>query len=249
MAEFPPNLDDGEEWIPSDIFPAPNQVSSVEIPLLRSAPANLRLPHMALMEKQARYSSPIPPPPPQVYGSKTFQYASTAKPPATRRSCGFGFHVGVGSHGADHGLYAGHQNVAPFDRVLQFSSGTTVPVPLQAEGMLMDTRAAASILSPPAGHHQNLSVANFQGGAVQLIGTTSQRDRGGTGVFLPRITTMSTADAATNDVRKKKGIKKGQLARQSVMQKETMRRVSVSKQEEYRCRLPNDSGLPKEWTY
>ncbi|GMH28706.1 hypothetical protein Nepgr_030549 [Nepenthes gracilis] len=252
MAEFPPNLDDGELWIPSDILPKEvpygaeinphyllshrhNQISDVEDLARR----------FALMASLDRSSKATPkhlvPSPFQRFGPAAVPNASTALPASA--------YYGVAMKPeVEQGLYAGHGTGSVFanpDPNLQSYLGK--PLMSQAEEW-MDSRILARQLQAQRNHLQNRFLP-FQGGGIKF-GGGSARDCGGTGVFLPRTAaTTATRKTINEDCARRRQERRERPDAQIEPPGDAMRRVVVGKREECHRQLPPDLGLPRDWTY
>ncbi|GAB4833263.1 hypothetical protein Ancab_031510 [Ancistrocladus abbreviatus] len=262
MAEFPPNLDDGELWIPSDMLPK-EVVPSTEIhPHCGSSSSHnhhhqqhklsftaedlaRHFASMALLDHPPQRAVKSLLPPPQRFGP-----AAVQAPPVAGGGCGITFRPE-----AELGLYYGG---------LATGSGYLARDPLleyrllksaryQAEGLMETRRAAANRQLQAQQNRLQNRVRASQGGGIKMGGGFT-RDCGGTGVFLPRIdTAMAAALAAqktthVESARRKQGVRTGQDA-QIAQQRENARRSGLDKVEEYQRQFPPDLGLPKDWTY
>ncbi|XP_043691008.1 uncharacterized protein LOC122641775 isoform X2 [Telopea speciosissima] len=221
MADFPPNLDDGELWLPSDIFPEevspkispkfPSEISYME-DLAR------QLASYALLERNQNTTKP---PPNLVPESKQqSRYGTTVSP-----RYGFGFD---GVHGVGH-----RQNhYAPVNG--GFRVGLTQvyryhpmsPAQAQVENL------QARVLQRLQNRNRFLPV---QVNETRIGGFV--RESGGTGVFLPRVST-------TLDVKKKQHcVKKGE----EFKQKQPIKKAFVEKHERFQS--SPEVRLPQDWTY
>ncbi|GAB2235934.1 hypothetical protein Droror1_Dr00026379 [Drosera rotundifolia] len=179
-----------------------------------------RLALMALIEEEDARAPAKPSRVAQVY--RLFPAYGT---PATRSN---GFNVGP--HEVKHGLYTGHgsmvTHVTPMNPVQHYAFAK----PVHPAKVDMSTTKMNNMSQLPGRrmYFQNQLLPS-QGVDIQFAGYFLG-DRGGTGVFIPRV--------STNHVIKKKGPRN--VA------------VRVAKQEDRHCHsevAPSDLGLPKEWTY
>ncbi|KAL9271215.1 hypothetical protein AKJ16_DCAP22064 [Drosera capensis] len=182
-----------------------------------------RLALMALIEEEDA-GAPAKP----LLGSQVYRLFPVNLTPATRS---YGFNSVP--HEVERGLYTGHgsmvTHVTPMNRPVQ-PYGFAKPVPALVD-MSTTTKKKMNDMSHLPGRRMHLQkqLLPFQGVGIQFAGYFPG-DRGGTGVFIPRV--------ATNHVIKKK----------------RTRNVAVggAKQEERHCHSQaarTDLGLPKEWTY
>ncbi|GAB4856289.1 hypothetical protein Ancab_014217 [Ancistrocladus abbreviatus] len=253
MAEFPPNLDDGELWIPSDILPE-------ELGPSYSSTSSCNHHHhqqqqqvedlarhfstMALLDHRPQKASKILlPSPPQRSGPAAIQHLGAASQVTPGYCVTLRPEVDLGLNGR---LGTGLGNLAQ-DPLLEYR--LVKPVQRQAEGSMETTRAAANRQLQTQQNRPRTS----QGGEVKL-GGGFKRDCGGTGVFLPRIASTVAAALSTHETthvdgaKRKQGMRSGQHA-QSRKQGETGKRVSSDKRKEYQRQFPSDLALPKDWTY
>ncbi|XP_077234427.1 uncharacterized protein LOC143876619 [Tasmannia lanceolata] len=222
MAELPPNLDDLELWLPSDIFPDEiydPQTSSILTPEFPS-----QLTYMENLAKQLQAFSIKPPPnliPNFLEIGPGSRFATVSPPP----QAGLGFRVSYPGAG---------QNPTGFVNG-GFRSGSgpgnqyypVKPVQPQVESFLQER---ARVLQRQQNRGQNRFLP------VQVNGsrrTGFLRESGGTGVFLPRVSNV--------DFRKKSAMK-------SAEQKQPMRNVAGGRQG-MTFQHPSEVGLPHEWTY
>ncbi|GFZ08926.1 hypothetical protein Acr_20g0007340 [Actinidia rufa] len=176
MADFPSNLDDGELWLPSEIFH--NQLSSMEDLAQRVAA-------LAFLERRRSQTLPKPTPnlvrflPPVRHGLA-----------GSLREGYFDFNGGLGV-GYGRGLYGFGVEGLWTSSGPVYSCQFVNPVQPQVE-RVMDARAR--VLS----REQNLMlerlVLPLQGRGLGVGGL--EREYGGTGVFLPRTGTTKTTTRA-----------------------------------------------------
>ncbi|KAJ0027676.1 hypothetical protein Pint_36154 [Pistacia integerrima] len=230
MAEFPPNLDDGERYLPSDIF------------------INER-PRHRLVDDVAHHFNALsflqqthhPPPPPEFQ----FQF-ERSKPPVRGTTLPHG-HFGAVNGGLQFG-----QRLRPYDTgsfskpALDLHILKSTPPQVECYKEPRTTRVLQKQQNRLLQQNQNRVVLRggfgFNGGLV--------RESGGTGVFHPRIikTTNTTTATATSTDAKKKVVRNRQDI-QAMQQRNSMKRVGVSKREDCHYHLPADMGLPRDWTY
>ncbi|CAK9152956.1 unnamed protein product [Ilex paraguariensis] len=250
MAEFPPNLDDGEMWLPSDIFPIdevpsklkPRNYSSellcmeeiaqrfaVFASLERNRTQSFNKPHTYL--ELERFREPV-------------RYGSVGSfPGGYCVGVNGGTRVGYGGHGwGNGGVLTGSRPVYQYELLnpvqFQFESFMEARVRgLQRQQVrFMQNRIMGRRFLPLQGN--GIGVGNNGGGVL--------REYGGTGVFLPRMATTTTTND-NSDARKRNSVRNRQDA-QFYPQRNVIS-VNVRKQEEGHCHLPPDMGLPQYWTY
>ncbi|XP_043689322.1 uncharacterized protein LOC122640230 isoform X2 [Telopea speciosissima] len=230
MAGFPPNLDDGELWLPSDIFP--DEVSSKIRPkfspeLTYMEDIAQQISAYALLERNQIVAKPPLNLVPNLEIKRQSRYG-TVTAPQTR--FGFGFR---GVHGVGHNDYVSVNEDrfrVGLGQIYQYRSMS--PVQSQVENYL---QARARVSQRLQNHNQGQNhFLPFQVTGSSIGGFV--RESGGTGVFLPRV-------ATTVDVKKKHGVKKGEETKQRQPNKNN----DVEKQE--RLQLSPEVRLPQDWTY
>ncbi|XP_010246895.1 PREDICTED: uncharacterized protein LOC104590069 [Nelumbo nucifera] len=230
MAEFPPNLDDGELWIPSDIFP--DEVStkfSPEFPSEITYMEDLahQLATFALLERNQTVANPPPNLPPNLeYFRRQGRYGAVA-PPRT----GFSFGFGRGPTAGHHLFSSGNEGFPAGSRPV-YQYRPMKPVHAQVESSVHQP-GDRSLQKQQQNQGQNRFLP-FQVNGSGMGGLV--REYGGTGVFLPRI-------ATTADVKKKQSGKTGE----ENQQKSCNKKVALEKQEAFQ--LSSEMGLPQDWTY
>ncbi|XP_042475568.1 uncharacterized protein LOC122057513 isoform X2 [Macadamia integrifolia] len=230
MADFPPNLDDGELWLPSDIFP--DEVSPMISPKFPSELTYMedlaqQLAAYALLERNQNTAKPFPNLVPNLESKQQSRYGTNVAP---RYGLGIGF-------GGVHDVGHRQNHYAPVTVNGGFRVGLTQvyryrtmsPSQAQVENFLR-----ARVLQGLQNQNQN-RLLPFQ---VNGMGTGGfGRESGGTGVFLPRL-------ATTLDVKKKHHcVKKGEEAKQ----RHPIRKAVVEKHE--RLQSSPEVRLPQDWTY
>ncbi|XP_012074333.1 uncharacterized protein LOC105635822 isoform X2 [Jatropha curcas] len=242
MAEFPPNLDDGELYLPSDIFltEVPSKYNPYRLSCMEDLATHFA--SLSLLKNQPSSTPSRPPPkPPLNYQVKmAVRDLSANHLPAGH----VGFNGGGGVAGVEIGqrLY-GYGNGSFLARSEPFYEFQVQP---QVDSYL-DTRPM--LLQRPRTPIQN-RVYPFRGSGFEFGGGGGRRGResGGTGVFHPRIVHNSTNDSPFNaDYKRKQGVRNKQEIQVNSQQRNSMRRVS--KEEDCYYHLPPEMGLPQDWTY
>ncbi|KAF8403370.1 hypothetical protein HHK36_011472 [Tetracentron sinense] len=233
MADFPPNLDDGELWLPSDIFP--DEVTaklSPKFPSERTYMEDLaqQLAAYALLERNPNRNRNDTRPAPSFSPNSEFRPPTRYGPVGPRRT-GYGVGVDGGSGGVDHSLYASGNGCFRVGTRPVYQYYPMKPSQTQVESFL---QTRGRVLQRQQNQVQ-IHFSPFQVNGVGMSGFV--RESGGTGVFLPRV-------ATTTDVRKKQIGKNGQEAQQ---RQHTTKQVAVGKHE--RFQPPPEMGLPQDWTY
>ncbi|KAK3226993.1 hypothetical protein Dsin_006855 [Dipteronia sinensis] len=226
MAQFPPNLDDGELYLPSDIFlnqkiPSrfyPNHHNHrnlsymddlahhfTALSLLRKTLPNppLKIPHNS---EVGGLNSPLMRPPVRTH------VVNPLRPP---------------SYHARHGgleLEVGHR---PFSAPKPTPTSSDRVVQMQQLNRLVQ---------------QNRVLPN-QGNGFGFRGGLP-RESGGTGVFHPHPRITNTIDA-----KKKQSLRGREDMQRKSEQRNSVMRVGVSKREDCYYHLPPEMGLPRDWTY
>ncbi|OAY42987.1 uncharacterized protein LOC110620622 [Manihot esculenta] len=233
MAEFPPNLDDGELWLPSDIFL--NEVPSKYNPYRLSCMEDLAGHFAALSLLQNHSSSSLSSPPPKpALNSQGLKLAVRDI---------YASHLPSGYLGFNGGAELGQ-------RLNGYGTGSVLArsepfYELQAQPQVdsyMETRPR--VMQRHRNPLQN-RLDPFQGSGFGVRGSGGGivRESGGTGVFHPRIVNPTTTTPATTDVKRKQGMRSRQEI-QATQQRNSVRRVGVNN-----CHLHPEMGLPQEWTY
>ncbi|KAL5739915.1 hypothetical protein ACOSP7_028808 [Xanthoceras sorbifolium] len=229
MAEFPPNLDDGELYLPSDIFlnqkvptrfnPHHHHLSYMDdlahhltaLSLLQQTRPNhpLKVPHNLEVGLTTRFRPPVrtrvvdPLRPPSYYGLHGGLQVEVGQRPFSAPLCD---------------IHLPKPSSTPIDRVLQRQTNRLVQqnrvLPNQGSGF------------------------GFRGGLT--------RESGGTGVFHPRIINNFTPSGS--NAKKKQSVRDKEEMQKSE-QRKSMKRVEVSKREDCYYHLPPEMGLPRDWTY
>ncbi|XP_057967644.1 uncharacterized protein LOC131157471 [Malania oleifera] len=232
MAEFPPNMEDGELWLPSDIF-FPEEVPSNFTPHLSST-------QLAYMDHLA-----------QRFARSCVLLQTPTKPPHTfhpnfeRFRLPVRFNQGLPQPEQDFsvngGLQSGPEAYCGSCRPL-YPCRSRKPANPQVEGFV-GTRAR--VLERQQNQVQT-RFGPFQGSEVGMGGFA--RESTGTGVFLPRV--VNTIPSAAAVARKRQGVRSKQ---ESIVSQQRSGFVGVGlgkQQEECHCQqLPAEIGLPQDWTY
>ncbi|OVA07134.1 hypothetical protein BVC80_1289g53 [Macleaya cordata] len=224
MADFPPNLDDGELWLPSDILP--KEVSSKFYPNFPSELTYMEeLAQQLLLEQNQTNIKPPPNLAPNLKVRPPNRFCSIA-PPRPELGLGFGGGTVLG-----HNLYVSGNGGSYFGSRPVYQYHAIKPVQTQVGNFV---QARALVLQRQQNQVQNRFLpfqvnGSWKGGFVRESG-------GGTGVFLPRI------GATTTYPRKKHSGKKGE---EMIKQRGPVKKVAVGKEDQ----PPPEMGLPQEWTY
>ncbi|XP_059643174.1 uncharacterized protein LOC132285030 [Cornus florida] len=246
MADFPPNLDDGELWLPSDIFP--DEIPSRKSPFYHSELTHLQnlAQHFAALALLQRFRNQtvakqrlnLAP------NSERFEPAVPYDSTGYRRAWHFGFNgsAGVG-HGVDgygigsRGTWTGCRPAYQYHFVQ--------PVQPQVESF-MEARARVLQKQQKQFLQSQNMVLPFRGSRV---GGGFVREYGGTGVFLPRINSTTT----TNVARKRQSVTNNRKEFQVIPPRNSIKRgVDEERREECHYQLPPPEmglGLPQDWTY
>lgn len=248
MENFPANLDDGELWLPSDIFPATDQEAQHHHRRHHRRPISGGGSHMEDLSRQFsnlnlldrhRILTPNVP----SVSERLAQYALTAPPP---NGC-YGLTVGPT---VDRGLcnYRTGPIYSNPEPALRYPMHKPVN-PQAATEPLMETLIARATSRPTVqldGRHHNRRLP-LQASFGCFMTDCRRSTTAGTGVFIPRASTFTgnkSTCATTDDVgRTKLGI---------TPHRDRARKLGVGKAEEYYCYHqvpPSDVGLPKDWTY
>ncbi|WJZ93510.1 hypothetical protein VitviT2T_012443 [Vitis vinifera] len=259
MAEFPPNLDDGELWLPSDIFPeeVPSKFGTHHLPSEFAYMSDIARQFAAFTLLQ----------PPQTHPKHPLNLAPNLERlrpmirygPYGRPGCSTTVAVtGIGDSpcvcdspcGCDCRLRSCWDGGRPL-----YEYRNVKPPQPQVDSFLQ-TRTLA--LQRHQNRFQNRSLpfqrsgSGLGGGGGGGGGFGFVRNYGGTGVFLPRIsstTTTSPNPTATDDSRKKQGMNNWHGMQVSLPRKPTMNGIGGGKQEECIRQLPPELALPQDWTY
>ncbi|XP_057466976.1 uncharacterized protein LOC130756471 isoform X2 [Actinidia eriantha] len=234
MADFPSNLDDGELWLPSEIFH--NQLSSMEDLAQRVA---------ALAFLERRGSQTLPKPPPNLRFLRPVWYGLAG----SLWEGYFGFNGGLGV-GYGRGLYGFGVEGLWTSSGPVYSYQFVNPVQPQVE-RVMDARAR--VLSREQNRMLERLVLPLQGRGLGVGGGGLEREYGGTGVFLPRTgttktTTRSRKTTSTLNVGSQQSVRNRQEI-QVIPQRSPIKMADMRKQEECHYHLPPEMGLPQYWTY
>lgn len=235
MAEFPPNLDDGELWLPSDIFL--NEVPSKRgLHLHRLSPCMddlaQRLAALSLLKQGNLISKPNV----QRFGSvrcglQNGSYTQEQDCSHQLRGCKL---VPKPAYGGSEVFY-------------QFQLRKPVQLPKVDDGFL---KTRASVLQKQQNHLlsrlqnrlQNRPSPSRESGFVKVSG--------GTGVFHPRVVPNTTTTSTTTT--SSAFVKKKQVSRnRQEIQVPSSQRISLGgvKSKEFHYQLPPELCLPKDWTY
>ncbi|KAK9921453.1 hypothetical protein M0R45_029962 [Rubus argutus] len=227
MAEFPPYVDDGRLWLPSDIFF--NEVGHSKLSHHSRFCAMDDLAHqfaaLTLLKQRRslslqRFRPPV----------RTGQLVSQSQ------KCICSFCNGTGAHLSGTEVYHHY----PFPNPVQ---------PQVGDSSSREPRARAL-----RRHHNQTQIQNqnqnrfvqFQGNGIGPMGGF-ERVSGGTGVFHPRVlNTTTTTTTISPEVKKKPGLRNSQEVRGIQERNSVSKWVGMGK--EYH-QLHPDVVLPQEWTY
>lgn len=237
FSNFPPNVDDGEHWLPSDIFV--NEVPS------KFTPPHLhhRPPFSCMDDLAPRFAAlslhnhhqKLP---------KATNFERLKEPVRYRSMNGTGFDMGPSLYGFRTGPFIGgtkpvydFQLLKPTQAQVQSYVEARARVLQRQQNRLVPNR----VLPFQANGFNNTTPKLGLGGGLV-------RDSGGTGVFHPRI--VNSNPNATIDSKKKQSLKNRQPQEVQVSQQmNSMKSVGVGKQEDCCYHLPPEMGLPRDWTY
>ncbi|XP_015898838.1 uncharacterized protein LOC107433612 [Ziziphus jujuba] len=236
MAEFPPNPDDGELWLPSDIFlnEMPSRLGPHRFPCMDDLAQQFAA--LALF-KQRRSLSKLQPKvspnaqrfrPPVQYGQgNPLSHGRSSLRPL--RNGGLEDRRGV--NGFETEPYLGGSELFYGYQLLK-------PTKPQVDSFL---QARATVFQRQQNRIQNRLLPN-KGSGPGIGGFV--KVSGGTGVFHPRV---SNTTIPTIDVKKKQGLRNRQGI-QMTSQGSFVKRVGGHK-DEFQYQLPPEMGLPQDWTY
>ncbi|EEF29838.1 uncharacterized protein LOC8275750 [Ricinus communis] len=244
--QFPPNLDDGEHWLPSDILlnevvlPAkynnnsnnPNRFSCMEDLAAHFATLSLLKNHHSLTSLTP--SRPIPNP---SLCSQRVKMAVRDHLPTGY----LGFDGGAGELSQRCYGYATGPFLSRSEPLYDFQVQ-----PQQVDSYLEKTR---SRFLQRQRHYLQDRVYPFQGSG---FGGGGLRESAGTGVFHPRIVNPRIASSGGADVKRKQSGRSRQhpeIDQVTPLRNSTMRKVVVNNQEDCYYHLPPEMGLPQDWTY
>ncbi|XP_017976337.1 PREDICTED: uncharacterized protein LOC18598392 [Theobroma cacao] len=234
LSNSPPNLDDGELWLPSDIFL--NEAPSKFKPLLPH-----HLPFSCMDDLAPRFAS-LSLPKHQQKLPKATNFERLKEPVCCGSMNGSGFKGGQSLYGFRTGPFLGGTKPVHEFQFLK-------PTPAQVESYV---EARARVLQ----RQQNRLIQNrvfpFQASGFNAnkygLGGGLVRECGGTGVFHPRTVNTDLNASTTFHYKKKQSVRNRQLQESQVS---SMKRVgvTVAKQEDCYYHLPAEMGLPRDWTY
>ncbi|KAK2655404.1 hypothetical protein Ddye_008456 [Dipteronia dyeriana] len=215
MAQFPPNLDDGDLYLPSDIF------LNQKIPT-RFNPNHRNLSYMDDLAHHFTALSllrqTLPNPPLKIpYNSQRLM-----RPPLRTHVVN---PLRPPNYYARHGSLQLEVAHSPFS--------APIPTPTSSERVVQWQQLNRLV-------QQNRVLSN-QGNGFGFRGGL-RRESGGTGVFHPH-PRINTTDA------KKKQSLRDREELQKNEQRNSIKRVGVSKRNDCYYHLPPDMGLPRDWTY
>ncbi|XP_022766052.1 uncharacterized protein LOC111310945 [Durio zibethinus] len=235
FSNFPPNLDDGELWLPSDIFL--NEVPAKLKPHLHQ---NHHLPFSSMDDLAPRYAA-LSLPTYQQKLPKATNFERLKEPVRYGSMNGTGFEVGQSLYGFRTRAFLGDTK-----RVYELLKPTQAQVESYAE-------ARARVLQRQQNRLVQNRVLQFEANGFNAskfgLGGGLVRESGGTGVFHPRIVNNSQ-NTTTSDSKRKRSLRSRQAQEIQVSrQMNSMKGVGVGKQEDCYYHLPPEMGLPRDWTY
>ncbi|XP_041024701.1 uncharacterized protein LOC121265225 isoform X2 [Juglans microcarpa x Juglans regia] len=240
MAEFPPNLDDGEVWLPSDIFlnevvPASclshRNLSCVDNLAERFA-AFAVLQHRRNVSNAPRNLSPNL----EWFRPEVQKFGTISRVPQEYMSLNGGYeNTGRGLCGCGARPYSPVNKLLYEYQLLQPSQPKAVVDGLSARVLRNQQNRLQNRLLP----FQGSTGFGLSGGCV--------KESGGTGVFIPRIlNTSATTSAVASDTRKRKVLRNEQ---ETQVTGNSLKGIDVAKQRESHYYLPPEMSLPQDWTY
>ncbi|GAV57319.1 hypothetical protein CFOL_v3_00857, partial [Cephalotus follicularis] len=246
MAEFLPNLDDGERYLPSDIFNNESHFSWMDMDMDNLAH------HFATLSLLQQHRHTPPKLTPNNTRPTNFQ---RFEEPVHFRSVNptllnFQFNGVNGGDKLYHRLYG--YDIRPFvtgsDPFYEYH--LLKPTQTQVDRYL---EARARILQHQKQRQLQLQVQNrlLQNSALPFRGRTGfvRESGGGTGVFHPRIANATASTATATDGKRKQGLRMRQAESKATQQRNSLRRASGSKHKDSHYHLPPEMVLPRDWTY
>lgn len=230
VSNFPANLNDGELWLPADIFPN-------EVPSKFKPHHHLHLPFSCMDNLALRFAA-LSLPKHQQKLPKATNFERLKEPVRCGSMSGTGFEVGRQSlYGFRAGPFLGRDKP---DYEFQFFEPTQAQVDSYVE-------ARARVLQRQQNRVLPFQVIGFNNTKFGLSGGLVRKS-GGTGVFHPRINT--NPNSAAFDTKKRQSLRNSQSQEVQVSrQMNAVKRVGVGKQEDCYYHLPPEMGLPSDWTY
>ncbi|XWS59398.1 hypothetical protein CRYUN_Cryun08bG0118200 [Craigia yunnanensis] len=237
FSNFPPNLDDGELWLPSDVFF--NEVTSKFKPHLHH-----HLPFSCTDDLASRFAA-LSLPKHQQKLPKATNFKMLKEPFRYGPMNGTGFEVGQSLYGFRTDPFLGwskpvyeFQFLKPTQAQVESYVEARARVLQRQQNRLVQNRVLPFQAN---GFNKNTNKFGLGGGLV--------RESGGTGVFYPRIVNTNP-NATTLDSKKKQSLRNRQSYEIQVSrQKNSMKKVGVGKQEDCYYHLPPEMELPRDWTY
>ncbi|GMY25372.1 hypothetical protein FCV25MIE_20614 [Fagus crenata] len=229
MAEFPPNLDDGEVWLPSDIFvnEVPNRFTTHHH-------------HLSCMDDLALA---------QRFAAFTFlqTHRNVSKPHLNNPSPNsnserFGPAVRYGRAPQEQDYYYLSLNGSRTGSAFHGHNQLMEPPQPQGVGNLR-----ARVLRSQQNRVQNRHLP-FQGTSGFGSGGFV-KESGGTGVFHPRILNTTANSTTTSDSRRKQALRNSQEIQVTQQGSYHKGNIGVGKQRESHHYLPPEMVLPQDWTY
>ncbi|KAK9985976.1 hypothetical protein SO802_030927 [Lithocarpus litseifolius] len=228
MAQFPPNLDDGEVWLPSDIF-------INEKPITKFNPHHHFCCSCSCMQDEFDELA-------QRFAAFTLRNVSKPHPNSER----FRQAVRYGSVTQSH---------APLEYILDLNGRSSshnghrlshehllVEQPQPSQGVYENSLRARVLKSQQNRLYPFQASSGFGvSGGRRGGGGGFVKESGGTGVFHPRILNTTT----TTDLRKKQALRN----RQEIQATQHLKAIGMDKQRESHHYLPPEMALPQDWTY
>ncbi|XWS56060.1 hypothetical protein CRYUN_Cryun09bG0054400 [Craigia yunnanensis] len=230
---FRPNFDDGELWLPSDIFPneVPSKFKPHHLPFSCMDDLALRFTALSLPKHQQK----LP---------KATNFERLKEPVHYDSMNGTGFEVGQSLYGFRDGPFVGGTKPVYQFQFLKPPTQSPVESYLEERARVLQRQQNRLVQNRVLPFQAN----GFNNNNFRIVGGLV-RESGGTGVFHPRI--VNTNPNATNfDSKKKRSLRNRRSQEIQVSgQMNSMKRVGIGKQEDCYYDLPPDMGLPSDWTY
>ncbi|XVE61403.1 hypothetical protein DITRI_Ditri06bG0036800 [Diplodiscus trichospermus] len=237
FSNFPPNLDDGELWLPSDIF-------INEVPSKFKPRRHHHLPFSCMDDLVPRFAAFSLPKNQQKLPIAT-DFERLKEPVRYGSMTGTGFEGGQSLYRSKTGPLIGRTKPVYEFHFLK-------PTPAQVESYV---EARARVLQKQQNRLVQNQVLPFQANGFNNttnkfgLGGGLVRESGGTGVFHPRIVNTNP-NATAFDSKKKQSMRNRQGQEIQVgRQMNSMKRVGAGKLEDCYYHLPPEMGLPRDWTY
>ncbi|KAE8726642.1 Detected protein of unknown function [Hibiscus syriacus] len=229
---FPPNLDDGELWLPSDIFL--NDVPSKIKPHLHHHNSR-RLPFSCMEDLASRFAALKLPKHHQKL-SKAVNFERVQEPVCYGTVNRSGLEAGQSFYGFRSGPFLGGTKPV-------YECQFVKPTQAQVESYVEARARVLQRLQNRLFQNRDLPFqANGFNNYKHRLGGGLVRTSGGTGVFHPRVLN------STFDSEKKQGLRNRQSQEIQVSREmKAMKGVSIVKQEDCHYHLPPEMGFPRDW--